>query len=188
MPVEIEAKLQVDSHEPVRRALVAAGAQYCGRVLEINHLLDCEDHSLRDSGRGLRVRRVTVEDGAGPGATVTYKGPKQPGAFKARDEHESEIADPDALMAILRALGFSRVLTFEKRRETWRLGPCTVELDELPMLGRFVEIEGPDRAEIARVIEQTGLDAHRSIADAYAGLLAALVDPKSDPKTLEFRF
>ena len=36
---------------------------------------------------------------------------------------------------VLQALGYRLELSFEKRRETWKTSGCTVELDELPILG-----------------------------------------------------
>ena len=33
------------------------------------------------------------------------------------------------------ALGFERVLLFEKDRESWELGKCKVELDTMPVFG-----------------------------------------------------
>ena len=118
MPVELEAKIPVASHESIREALRNAGAEYVSRVQETNHLLDRNDWSLRNQGCGLRVRRIEVLDGSGTGPTMTFKGPKQSGAFKQREEHETPVTDPDAALAILRGLGHTRELVFEKRRET----------------------------------------------------------------------
>lgn len=188
MPVELEAKIPVDTHQPVQDALRAAGAIYRGRVLEVNHLLDRDDYSLRNEGCGLRVRTVTVEDGNDPGATMTFKGPKRDGPFKQREEHETKVGDALAALAILRTLGYTRELVFEKRRETWQLGDCTIELDELPELGRFVEIEGPSEEAITMLLAKLGLDASHSIAESYVGLLVARVDSAVDQSRIEFRF
>src|SRR6185436_13595210 len=142
--MELECKLAVDSHEPVRETLRAAKATRVGRVREINRLFDRADGSLRAAGCGLRIRRVTVLEGTGPGGSVTFKGPVQAGAYKLREEIETPVADPDAMERLLTALGYKVHVAFEKLRETWRLGGCLVELDELPRLGDFVEVEGPD--------------------------------------------
>jgi len=40
------------------------------------------------------------------------------------------------------------MLRLEKRRSSYRLGRCLVELDELPLGGFFVEIEGPGKTAI----------------------------------------
>ncbi len=185
MPVELEAKISVKSHEPIRSALRNAGATYIGRVLETNHLLDRDDHSLRDSGCGLRVRTTQVLDGSGPGATMTFKGPKQPGAFKQREEHETPVANADAALAILRGLGNTRELVFEKRRETWRMNDCTIELDEVPVLGCFVEVEGETAEAIEAILKIVGLNAAETISDSYVAMLAGRTADEINP---EFRF
>lgn len=185
MPTELEAKIPVDSHDALRSALRNAGAAYVGRVLETNHLLDRADCSLRDTGCGLRVRKIEILDGDGPGATMTFKGPKQSGEFKKREEHETPVADADATLAILRGLGYTRELVFEKRRETWRMGDCTIELDELPVLGRYVEVEGPSSRAIQDVLKALNLDATKSITESYVAMLAEKAPNDSNP---QFRF
>src|SRR5919106_1411465 len=67
-----------------------------------------------------------------------------------------EVADADALAAILEALGYRPALVYEKRRETWRAAGAEVVLDELPF-GLFVEIEG-EEARILEVEKLLGLD------------------------------
>ena len=148
MPLEIEAKLRVESLDPVRERLRAAGAELLGCVLEANRIFDRPDGSLRRGGCGLRVRSCVAESGDAPPATLTFKGPIVPGAFKSRDEVEVSVGDADVAVRILEALGFVVILAYRKRRESWRLRDCRVELDEPPHIGLFVEIEGPDDAAI----------------------------------------
>lgn len=178
--MELECKLAVDSHDPVREALRAAGATRVGRVRELNKLFDRIDGSLRAAGCGLRVRRVTVLDGDGPGGSVTFKGPVQKGAYKLREEIETAVADPAVMEKLLVALGYKVCVAFEKLRETWRLGGCMVELDELPQLGEFVEVEGPDDAAIQRVIEQLQLEKAVQIRENYVTLVARTGTPGAD--------
>ena len=63
------------------------------------------------------------------------------GSIKYQREDETEINDADAMHSILAGLGFTPVLVYEKRRETWLLGSVEIVLDELPF-GVFMEIEG----------------------------------------------
>jgi predicted adenylyl cyclase CyaB len=56
-------------------------------------------------------------------------------------EEETDVADPEAMEAILEALGFTPALVYEKRRQTWRLGKTEIVIDVLPF-GLFMEIEG----------------------------------------------
>ncbi|MFQ5423160.1 MAG: class IV adenylate cyclase [Phycisphaerae bacterium] len=173
MPVELECKVRVEHHTEVRAGLKRAGATWVGRVLETNRLFDRADGSLRSSGCALRVRTVTVLDGSGPDSRLTYKGPQQAGSFKRREEIEVVVEDAAAMVDILGALGLAERFLFEKRRETWALDACTVELDEVPGLGRFVEVEGPDEDTIHRVLGRVGLNGAASIRESYVSMLAA---------------
>jgi predicted adenylyl cyclase CyaB len=174
VPTELEAKFRVATHDDLRRRLSELGAVRRGVYLETNLLFDLPDASLRTSGKGLRVRRVETLEGAPAVATLTFKGPRRPGPLKDREEIETAIDDPSSACAILMALGFEENLLFEKRRETWRLDDVSVELDTLPTLGRFVEIEGPHEAAIQAARQKLGLAATELVADTYVSMLAAL--------------
>ena len=172
MPLEIEIKAQVDSHEPVRRQLQAAGAEYLGCVVEVNRLFDNADGSLRREGRGLRLRCCRVLDGPARAATLTYKGPLRDSPLKSREAVEFEVNEVDAMGRLLQSLGYLELVLFEKRRESWRMGNCKIELDELPRIGCFVEIEGPDEAAILSVMSRLNLSIELSIRKSYVELLA----------------
>ncbi len=200
MPVEIELKVRVDSHEPVRAALVAAGAKRVRAVLETNHFFDTPDQEMLFRGAGLRVREaIPVEPAPGPGgpsaatirasppATMTFKGPQQAGDFKTRSEIEFVVSNAAAAINLLTAIGFIETLRFQKLRESWTLDHCKVELDNLPRLGRFVEIEGPSDDAIRAVALKLGLDPATSIRAGYASLLATTM-PTDSPRPLVFTF
>ena len=172
MPLEIEAKLKVDSHESVRDKLRAAGASRLGRVLETNRIFDNADRSLLAGDRGLRVRTTQTQTHRNAGATLTYKGPRQASAFKSRQEIQIQVDDPMEAQHLLEALGFVEAVRFEKRRESWQLGPCRIELDEVPHLGTYIEIEGPDEASVSRVQNDLGLGDLPHVRKSYIALLA----------------
>jgi adenylate cyclase, class 2 len=171
MPEEIEIKLKVDSHDAVRARLYERGAEPLGRILEVNHIFDNSEGTLLASDRGLRIRECHDEGGALVRAIMTYKGPRAAGPLKRREEIEIAIDDPTAAATMLGRLGFVEAVRFEKRRETWRYGGCLVELDEVPYLGTFVEIEGPDEVSIERARDELGLAGAPLVRGSYVGLL-----------------
>ena len=187
MAIELEIKIRVESHEPIRERLRDAGAEYVSRVLETNRILDLPDGALRQAGCGLRVRSVEVLDGDGPGATLTYKGPREAGRFKRREELEVSVEDAAAMLSILRALGYGERIVLEKRRESWRMGDCRVELDEVPLHGTFVEVEGPTEAAIDAAVKRLGLAGQATEPRSYLGLLAKRADDRAAAPR-EFRF
>ena len=174
--VEIEAKLRVESHDPIRKHIDAAGAQYLGKVLETNEIFDSVDGSLRRRGCGLRVRATVDERTGGRAVTMTFKGPVMSGAFKSREEQEVDVNDADTVSRILTGLGFVRILWFEKRRESWHLDDCRIELDEPPHIGLFVEIEGPDERTIAAVQSKLGLEGVAHEPASYVRMLSLYCD------------
>lgn len=171
MPLEIEAKIKVVSHADVRARLQTLGARFVARVLETNHIFDNADRTLLNSGCGLRIRACRVLEGEAPPATLTYKGPRQPGPLKKREEINLRIEDADSGCELLKRLGYVEVLCFEKRRETWRLGDCQIELDEVPYLGAYIEIEGPHEAAIQDAQAALGLADQPNIRATYIALL-----------------
>ena len=175
MGTEIEAKVKVADLAALRGKLQSLLAIRSGSELEINSFFDAPDHRLRNQDRGLRIRVATDESGKSQ-CIVTMKGPLQKGRFKSREEIEYSASDPDAARAIFENLGFGLTLSFEKRRETWSLGDCSVELDELPYLGTFVEIEGKTEERVAAVKESLGLGGEPSISSGYIALLSRYLD------------
>lgn len=187
MAIETEIKLRVDSHDPIRDRLRALGATFVGEVLETNCVLDRLDGYLRRLGCGLRVRRVVAPDGQPGPSTLTFKGPRRVGDLKSREEIQTSIGDADALTELLPRLGFHVVLCYEKRRESWRLGPCMIELDEPAALGLFVEIEGPDDASVRAAQRDLQLTTARPVNVSYVGMIAALCDVEKFPnRTVAF--
>ena len=70
------------------------------------------------------------------------------------------------------------MLSFEKRRHTWRLSGCSIELDELPHLGVYVEIEGPDEATVMKVRATLALDKSPIIKTSYIAMLMSWLQEK----------
>ncbi|MDH4239631.1 MAG: class IV adenylate cyclase, partial [Phycisphaerae bacterium] len=169
MHTEIEAKLKVDSPQEVERKLGEAGAEFIGEQLQVDTYFDNGEAALKNSDRALRLRQHRM--GQKGKTFLTYKGPKQKDDFKKRQEIEIEVADGDSAGELILALGYEKALVFEKRRKIWKLDDCVVCLDELPLLGSFVEIEGPDGERIADVQKNLGMSDLPHIVESYACLM-----------------
>ena len=183
MALELEAKIKFDDLEAIRVRLRDAGARRQGMVLETNTFFDTPDGQLVSADKGLRLRRTRDLSNDERHAIVTVKGPQQSGQLKSREEGEVGVADADKAQDVLRMLGYSPTLSFEKRRESWMLGGCKVELDELPILGRFVEIEGPDEPSVMRVRESLNLGNEPLIRTGYISMLSQYLKEHNDPRT-----
>lgn len=191
MAIEIEAKLKVDNFTAIRRRLAACAAQHKSTRLELNIFLDTPDQTLQHHDQGLRIRQhqylAPSDDLAGSSTPntphsppahppdeviITFKGPRQPGPLKSREELEINVDSLQHAASLFEHLGYRRTLTFEKRRQSWLLDGCQIELDELPLLGCFVEIEGPTEALVLRTQQSLGLAHLPTITTSYAALLS----------------
>jgi adenylate cyclase class 2 len=170
MYTEIEAKLKVDSLQEVKRKLDELGAEFLAEQLQTDYHFDDVNSELTKTDRCLRLRRQMVANSES--FFLTYKGAKEKSNFKKRQEIETEIKDVDSARKLLSALGYEKVLVVEKRRRLWRLGDCEIALDRLPLLGDFVEIEGPDDENIAEAQRSLGLADVPHIEESYASLVA----------------
>ena len=72
---------------------------------------------------------------------------------------------------LLIALGYEETIVIEKTRRIWQLGNCVIALDELPLLGKFVEIEGPDEEQITGLQSNLGLADLPHISQGYLQLM-----------------
>jgi adenylate cyclase class 2 len=171
MPTEIEAKLKVESLEEVERRLADCGASFMRESVQTDRYLDTAGRDLTKGDKALRLRRDRI-DGRDR-IVLAYKGPKEEDDYKKRVEIELDIEDAGAAEALLSELGYHTALAFNKRRRLWKVHACEVALDELPLLGTFVEVEGPDSAAISRVQAMLGLAESPHIMESYACLIDA---------------
>lgn len=188
MPIELEAKIKVDDLAPIRQRLEAAGAKLIGDALELNAIFDTEDRSLLAADKGLRVRCARDVTTGTENCTLTFKGPRRPSALKSREEIELHVDSYDHAMALLQQLKFVHVLLFEKRRQSWELAGCKVELDQLPPdMGTYVEIEGATDQSILHVQQLLGLAGRHTVKTSYVGLVMShLQDRGSTNRVLLF--
>ena len=181
MAIELEAKLQVNNHQVLRDRLKELRAKCQGEQLEINIYFDTTEGELLKGDRALRLRCV------GEAMVLTYKGPPEHSKYKQRQEIQTSVADAEAVQSLLGELGFAQSLVFEKRRQSWLLDECRVELDSLPLLGDFVEVEGPSEAAIGQVLAKLGLEEADLIATPYPILLRAQLE-RTGNVSREIRF
>ena len=175
MATETEAKIRVADHEPTRARLIKLGASSQGQQVHADIYFDTAEDSLRKTDTALRLRCT------GQTGVLTYKGPREESPYKQRQEIQSAVANPQAIKSLLEQLGFTQSLLLEKSRESWLLDRCRVELDILPLLGSFVEIEGPSQEDITGVIEQLQLDSSDSITTPYPTLVREHLKKTGNP-------
>ena len=159
---EIEVKFYVQDLKKVEMRLLKLKARLIQpRVYEINYRYDLPDGSLRAKEHVLRLRRDT-------NAILTFKGQSdlRDGIF-SRTELETTIGDFETAQRIFEALGYVRILTYEKYRTIFEIDDCHIMLDELPY-GDFVEIEGSEVAGIRKMALALNLNFDFAVGAGYA--------------------
>ena len=178
VPREIETKIPISDLPSVRERILAKGGKYReegeGVFFQRNTFLDCPDKRLSASDQLLRVREVREgREGRLVEATLTWKGKREEGegVFKIREEVEVEITDPQEAIQLLERLEFTLVVeVFEKEIEHLELDGVKIDLNKVPFLGSFVELEGP-KEKIMMVVKKLGLNWADATSQRYEELL-----------------
>lgn len=162
---ETEAKFYVIDLNKIELRLRNLGAHLIQtRVLETNIRFDLPGARLRSEGRVLRLRRDTE-------ARLTYKSASanEQGVL-SRTEIEFIVEDFEKAKTFLEALGYQKLIFYEKYRTTYALRPSEgsmhIMLDELPF-GNFVEVEGETVEAIRVVSDALELNWEEAIATSY---------------------
>jgi adenylate cyclase class 2 len=182
--IEIETKIKVESLDEIAARLDALGAKLLYELSQTDTYFDDQAGTLFASDCGLRLRKQA--DGENQKVILTYKGPKQKSHFKSRTEIEIEVSDFEVAAELLIALGFKKSLVFEKRRWLWQISECMVCLDELPLLGSFIEIEAPGEQQITEALQKLQLADLSHINESYAHLIRAKLDEIGSDKPEAF--
>lgn len=161
---EIEAKFYVrDLGRIVSRLRELDARLLQPRILETNIRFDLPGAPLRAEGRVLRLRRDTA-------ARLTYKGASQnEEGVLSRQEIEFVVEDFEKAKQFLEALGYRRLVYYEKYRTTFEMNATLIMLDEMPY-GAFVEIEGETVDQIHAAADRLHLNRDAAVATSYHAL------------------
>ncbi|MEA3136227.1 MAG: adenylate cyclase, class 2 [Thermoplasmata archaeon] len=179
--LEVEAKVALDSPDALRAALHRLGASASPAAVEEDAFFTHPGRDLATSDEALRLRSLAPGQDGGGRFELTYKGPRQAGAYKAREERTVRLADDPT--ALLQALGFRVSVRLRKTRERHRLGSLEVTLDHVDGLGWFAEVEAmasDARAAEAAVqagLRELGLDGRPRVQGSYVELALAAGAP-----------
>jgi len=172
---ELEAKMKLDDPRLVLGSLARLEHQHLGDRFEVNAFYDTPDRSLTRTDQGLRLRSMTDNASGATTVKLTYKGPQVASVLKQREELELDVHDLATASRLLERLGYRQLLAFEKRRKSFRVGGCLVDFDTLPVLGEFIEIEGPSSESILAVRQGLGLENVALITMPYPAMLDSAI-------------
>lgn len=179
MAIETEKKYRLSEEQfnQIAAELKEIGAEYTGEDFEENLIFG--GGILGEQNAILRIRKTQDK------TILTYKKRIQNDfAVKQQIEHETEVADFEAIEKIVESLGLVKSLAYEKRRRTWKFKETEIVLDELPF-GFFMEIEGSITA-IAETEMLIGAENFETEHETYPRLTAQF--GKQNENTIEARF
>ena len=147
--LEVETKFKLDDRNELLRRLEFAGAREGGTERHEDTYFRHPCRNFVETKEALRIRSIDSV------ASITYKGPKLPvgdSALKARQEIEWCLApgdsDGDQMEQLLLALGFTKVTTVRKQRQSFSWPDedeqhhgFTMTIDQVDHVGLFAEIE-----------------------------------------------
>jgi adenylate cyclase class 2 len=180
--VETEVKLRIAGADAIRARIGAAGFRVrAPRALERNVVFDTPELALRRRRELIRIREVNGK------ATLTFKGPRQPGKHKVREELESALSDARAVERIFERAGLRPVFRYEKYRTEYSRNsdPGVIMLDETP-IGNYLELEGPPEW-IDATARELGFTESEYILASYGALYLDYCRQQNiEPANMEF--
>lgn len=169
---ELELKARVDDPDALRTALLAAGAELTYRGAMLDRRFDRKGR-LRSRDQVVRLRVFHPSDRSGAWGVLGWKGPVgERGGYRHREEWESRVADPKAVLVVLRHMGYKVCVRVDRAVEQYRVGDATVRLEWYPSMDVLVEVEGtPDAIE--RAVAATGLPREEFLPESLPYFTAA---------------
>jgi adenylate cyclase class 2 len=105
--------------------------------------------------------------------TMTYKRTHHTNSALGTEEIDLTVSDFDSAFLFMENLGFKDFLVQENYREAWEKDGLQVTLDEWPVIGRVVELEGPTEAELKSASAALGFDYSQAIFGGIGNLYFA---------------
>jgi len=153
---EIELKARVENPDAVRKAILTAGAELMYRGAMMDRRFDRRGR-LERRDEVVRLRVYHPADKSPEWGVLGWKGPVQRrGEYRLREEWESRVDDPKAMLVILRHMGYKISVRVDRAVEQYRLGEATLRLEWYPAMDVLMEVEGEPEA-IEQAIAATGL-------------------------------
>jgi len=178
--MEYEVKIPIDNPSKVEDTLRKAGAKLEAHLKETDYYIDLRQCAGVPKESALRIRKaVNLKTGEVKGkVTCKTTPPGTPGEVKVREEIESEVSNPDALVKSFVKLGFLVVKVSKERKVYAGIEGATITLDKVEGLGNFVEVEvmnpeGPEDyvKRLNRIVNLLGLQGRPTITKPYIQLL-----------------
>ncbi len=158
---EIEAKvLEIDVEQIQAHILSQGGHPDLDDIFEA-WFFDRSNMEITNRGDLLRLRRE------GHSVVVAYKQKISTDGAKVMKETETQVADAENMIGILKSLGLEPIKTTKKRRIQYQWEDCHLVIDdyqgELAAIPPFLEIEAPSRERLADALNMLKIDPKEAL-------------------------
>ncbi len=178
--IEVEVKLPLYRRSLTEKALIGLGFKAGDLIRESDIYFNSDFHDFIQSDEALRVRTSENLSKRTSRIYLTYKGRKVDNISMTREELETELADGDTAVRILKALGYQSMFHVNKLRQLYHGDNLTACVDQVEDLGSFLELEVIVKDEsqreealdrIEQILKGIGSDMTETTRISYLGML-----------------
>ena len=182
---EIEIKVRLQDKEGLLAVLAGKGVALGEPVHQRDQVFGLPGESGGDGNTApwLRVRTETHGQGENETKRALFTFKRSVTGQLDSIERETEVGDPDVMIAIVKELGFVPFSDLSKTRQTGKLNDVEVCIDSVEGLGDFMELEqladeDADPAVITddlwRIMAELGVSHQDEVTDGYDILMKKL--------------
>jgi adenylate cyclase class 2 len=176
---EIELKVRLQDKPTLLAKLIEQGVKLSEPVTH-HDVVYGEAGVPGDGDNNAAWLRVRTETAPGRAPRVLFRFKRSVSGQLDSIEHETEVADAGAMTAIIDELGFELYSDLTKTRQKAHVGAVEICVDEVPLLGSFLEVEklcadDADHdvvvAELWGLLESLGIAKEQTVTDGYDVLM-----------------
>ncbi len=180
MAEEIELKFEVKDYKSFVKDVLNI-CKFIKSAIELTVMYDYPNKILFNKDARLRLRKIVDLKDNKETCELSYKKPKTREGIKIEEEYEVQVSSFDQMDLILKNIGFLKISSYERVRDTFVGDNCKITLDSFPF-GDFIEIEG-EIDKIKFIAKKLKLDIDKNITKSYDDIYADL--SKRDKKEVK---
>ncbi len=170
MSEEIELKFEIEDYNSLIVKLLEISS-FKDSSHETTVMYDENNKLFRQDVR-LRLRRKINLKTNKEESEISYKKPKTREGVKIEEEFETCIGDFEEMEQILFNIGFLKISSYERIRDTFKRGGIKITTDSFPF-GDYLEIEG-NLKEIEEIAKELGFSLKKNITKSCDDIYAEL--------------
>jgi len=180
MAEEVELKFEIKNYAKLAPKLLKLSTSF-NSAYEITVMYD-ENKKLFDKDARLRLRKKVDVKTNKEETEISYKKPLTREGIKIEEEYETSVGSFAEMENIFVNIGFTKVSSYDRIRDTFRIGNMKVTIDSF-LFGDYLEVEG-DINEIQKLAKELGFEMKDNITkscdDIYAEMCIAQGKPVPD--------